>query len=132
MEVHGISSFADECGLPQRPGKYWWCGFLQNFNWRIFKGVYTNVYQYKNWIIERINEIHPEANYTLATCGKSQKLKWWQKVKNWFENLFSWTWNFWILVLSDDIILTFERFLQIGVSFKIIGVLIGWYRLAIF
>lgn len=69
MEVHGISSFADECGLPQRPG------------------VYTNVYQYKNWIIERINEIHPEANYTLATCG----------------------------------------FLQIGVSFKIIGVLLGWF-----
>ena len=55
---------------------------------RIFEGVYTNVHHYKDWIIERINDIHPEANYTLATCGKSQKLSFWQKAKNWFKNLF--------------------------------------------
>jgi len=73
MEVHGIASFADKCGEYRRPG------------------VYTNVHHYKDWIIERINDIHPEANYSLATCG----------------------------------------FLQIGVSFKIIGALVGWYILAI-
>lgn len=93
MEVHGIASFADKCGELRRPGKY--CtstsavliGSISQ-NIRIFEGVYTNVHHYKDWIIERINDIHPEANYTLATCGKSQKLSFWQKAKNWFKNLF--------------------------------------------
>ena len=102
MEGPGISSFADQCGLPQRPGKYWSGSgpvsrlmsckktLTASLILYSFKGVYTNVFQYKSWIIDRINEIHPEANYTLATCGKSQKLSWWQKVKNWFKSVGNW------------------------------------------
>ena len=49
-EIHGIVSFAYECGAEQRPG------------------VYTNVYNYAQWISETINQYHPEANFTDATC----------------------------------------------------------------
>ena len=52
-EVHGLVSFADRCGAPRRPG------------------VYTNVYNYAGWIRNTINEFHPEANFTDATCGST-------------------------------------------------------------
>merc|ERR1711935_1290579 len=55
-EVHGLVSFADRCGAPKRPG------------------VYTNVFNYAPWIHRTINEFHPEANFTDATCGEETLL----------------------------------------------------------
>lgn len=51
-EAHGIVSFAIGCGLVENPG------------------VYANVDTYTPWILETINSVSPEANFS-ATCSGS-------------------------------------------------------------
>ena len=55
FEIHGVTSFAIGCGQERRPG------------------VYAKVDEYHDWIIDTVNRVNPEANFTSTYCSSTVK-----------------------------------------------------------